>query len=115
MSDVSAPRPGRMQRAWRWLRWLLICYLLILLAMMLFEEKLIYFPSKFPEGDWNPRGLAVEDAEFSAEDGTQLHGWYLPHTAARAVLLVAHGNAGNITHRQDLLSTLHQFGAGFGG
>ena len=39
----------------------------------------------------------IEDARFAAADGTQLHGWYLPHPRPRAVVLFCHGNAGNIT------------------
>ena len=39
--------------------------------------------------------------------GTRLHGWYVPHEHPRAVILLAHGNAGNVTHRADLLRDLH--------
>jgi len=68
---------------------------------MFFEERLIFFPSRYPEGDWNPRGLTVEDAEFTADDGVRLHGWFCPVENPRAVVLISHGNAGNITHRYE--------------
>ena len=54
--------------------------------------------------------MAVEDAWFSAADGTKLHGWYLPHPRARAVVLFCHGNGGNITHRADALRRLNRAG-----
>ena len=66
---------------------------------MLLEESLIFFPASYPEGDYNPVGLAFEDAWITAADGTRLHGWYVEHPHPRAVILLAHGNAGNLSHR----------------
>ncbi len=65
------------------------------------ENKIIYHPYKFPEGFWHPASFDVEaeDIFFQAEDGTKLHGWYIPSPEARGTLLWFHGNAGNITHR----------------
>ncbi len=63
------------------------------------DELLLFFPSKFPNGDWNPKDLQFKDVFFSAEDGTKLHGWYCPADDARAVVLVAHGNAGHVASR----------------
>jgi fermentation-respiration switch protein FrsA (DUF1100 family) len=74
--------------------------------LMAFEDSLIFFPSPYPEGDWNPGGLPIEDAWFEAPDATRLHGWFIPHPAPRAVVLFAHGNAGNVTHRIDALHRL---------
>jgi uncharacterized protein len=85
-------------------------YLLIIIVMMFLEESLLYFPVKYPEGNWSPPGLALEDASFEAADGTRLHGWFMPHDHPRAVVLFAHGNAGNITHRADLYYALHRLG-----
>jgi uncharacterized protein len=96
---------------WRISRSVLIGFLLILLVMMLFEEKLIFFPAKYPAGRWDPVGLEFEDAEFSASDGVRLHGWYVPHPRPRAVVLISHGNGGNLSHRDDLLRALHRLGA----
>lgn len=71
--------------------------------MAFLEESLIFFPSKFPDGVWKPHGLDFEDAWFKAADGTELHGWYCPHENPRAVVLFAHGNAGNLSHRYERL------------
>jgi len=84
-----------------------LAYLVILLWMLIIENSLVYFPDRFPEGDWQPWGLQFEDAEFRAADGTRLHGWHVPHVEARAVVLYAHGNAGNLSHRADILRRLH--------
>ena len=74
--------------------------------MLALENSLIYFPTAYPDGYWNPPGLKFEDAWFESPDGTKLHGWYVPHPSPRAVLLFAHGNAGNLSHRFELLDVL---------
>jgi hypothetical protein len=93
--------------AYRFVRLPLVCYLLLLLILMIFEEAMIFFPSPYPEGNWQPPGVSFEDAEFQAADGTRLHGWYAHRRDARAVVLFCHGNAGNVTHRAYTLAALH--------
>jgi fermentation-respiration switch protein FrsA (DUF1100 family) len=78
-------------------------YVTVVVLSMFLEESLVYFPSRYPEGDWKPLDLRYEDAEFTAADGVRLHGWYLPHPQPLASVLFCHGNAGNITHRAELL------------
>ncbi len=63
-----------------------------------FELSKLYQPLPYPVGDWNPEGLEYEDAWFSASDGTRLHGWYVPCQNPEAVVLFAHGNAGNVSN-----------------
>jgi len=86
---------------------LLGSYGLAVLLVMLFENSLIFHPIRHPGGDWTPHGLAVEEAWFEADDGTKLHGWFVPHDAPKAIVLFAHGNGGNVTHRTDLLREFH--------
>lgn len=85
---------------------LILCLVLVVLCMI-FEEQFIFFPSRYPQGDWNPAGLKFEDAQFTASDGTPLHGWYVPHENPRAVVLFSHGNAGNLSDRAEMLRTLN--------
>ena len=110
MTDIKPPRTAwqsRYNMAWRAVRLFLIAYLFVLLAMMQFENSLIYFPLNYPEDNWHPPGITLEDARFTAADGTKIHGWYVPHEKPRAVVLFCHGNAGNITHRTEILRELH--------
>ncbi len=72
-----------------------------------FEQAHVYYPVRYPDGDWHPEGLNFEDAWFTASDGTRLHGWFVPHDRPRAVALFAHGNAGNVSHRAASLRLLH--------
>ncbi|HEV3440771.1 MAG TPA: alpha/beta hydrolase [Gemmata sp.] len=60
------------------------------------EQSLVFWPVTYPKGDWILEP-GVEDAWFKSADDTQLHGWYAEVKQPRAVVLYAHGNAGNIT------------------
>ncbi len=93
----------------RWFAAVLAAYLVILVAASFLENKLVFFPMAYPGGDWKAAErlrLPIEDAWFDSSDGTRLHGWYVPCPNARAAVLFCHGNAGNITHRAEVLDRL---------
>ncbi len=70
------------------------------------DELLLFLPAKHPSGDWQPKDLRFEDVHFIADDKTQLHGWYCPCDNPRAVILLAHGNAGHVASRAPWLRYL---------
>jgi fermentation-respiration switch protein FrsA (DUF1100 family) len=70
------------------------------------DELLLFFPTKYPNGQWKPKDLEFQDVFFDSEDDTKLHGWYCPAQAPRAVVLVAHGNAGHVASRAPWLRFL---------
>ena len=70
------------------------------------DELLLFFPAKYPTGDWQPKDLRCDDVYFIADDKTQLHGWYCPCDNPRAVILLAHGNAGHVASRAPWLRYL---------
>ncbi|HEV7902988.1 MAG TPA: alpha/beta hydrolase [Pyrinomonadaceae bacterium] len=90
--------------------------------VMLFEDSFIYFPAKYPAGVWEreqrqPRegeiAARTEDVQLTSADGVRLHGWYctpqvgrggaLERVETRRTLLFLHGNAGNISHRYEII------------
>jgi fermentation-respiration switch protein FrsA (DUF1100 family) len=73
------------------------------------ETSLIFVPTKYPEGNWAPPGLAFEDAYFQSADGVKLHGWYVPHEHPKAIILYCHGNAGNLSIWADVVRVLHDY------
>jgi fermentation-respiration switch protein FrsA (DUF1100 family) len=94
-------------------------------AIMIFEDRLIYFPSRYPKGDWNVNAMPRHEGEvwprivdvlLTTSDGVKLHGWYcapvrthngMPVNLANGqVLLWLHGNAGNITDRYDMIEAM---------
>ncbi len=119
-------------RLWHGNHWCLIAarvgltvYLGLIGALMLFEEKLIYYPSKFPQGHWDiartppVRGRispVIEECWFETDDGVKINGWFCQATQWQddhfapipelPTLLFCHGNAGNITSRYDHIEFL---------
>lgn len=70
------------------------------------DELLLFFPTKYPAGNWEPEDLRYEDVFFEADDKTELHGWYCPVDRPRAVVLIMHGNGGHLAMRADWLRYL---------
>lgn len=70
------------------------------------DEILLFRPTQYPDGYWNPQGLVYEDVWLNSADGTQLHAWYCPVAEPVAVVLYLHGNGGNLSHRADVMTHL---------
>jgi hypothetical protein len=87
--------------------WLGVFLAAIVLVPVLFEKRLIYFPFRRLEVTPRDLGLRFEEARLVADDGTALHGWFLPVEGSRYTVLVCHGNAGNISHRLDRALLMH--------
>jgi hypothetical protein len=104
IATPGAPSSSRRQRVLRLAMGLTMTYLLLVGCAMVFEERLIFFPVRYPIGHWDAVGLQYEDVVFVTEDGVRLHGWYCPVPRPRCVFLMLHGNAGNITHRVDRIT-----------
>ena len=95
--------------------YLVVLVLILVVSFYLFyplvESFFIYFPqSRF---DFTPEEfrLQYKEAYFNTEDGNQLHGWLFPSEKDGPVILHFHGNAGNISHRLDLVQPF--LGKGF--
>ncbi len=77
------------------------------------QAKLIYYPN-LPSRELTTSpadiGLEYESITITTSDDIRLHGWFVPADKARGVLLFFHGNAGNISHRLDLLEIFHNLG-----
>ena len=89
----------------------------LLIGLRRLEHKMLYYPMKFPAGDWDTAWFPgmLEDCAFTAGDGVSLHGWFVRRHSevpeeAPYTLLFFHGNAGNITHRLENVAYLIQSG-----
>jgi fermentation-respiration switch protein FrsA (DUF1100 family) len=69
--------------------------------LLIFETRLLFFPSRAHEITPGQVGLTFEDVTLTTEDGVRLHAWFLPVPSSRWTVLVSHGNGGNISHRLD--------------
>lgn len=87
-------------------------YTLLCAALFLFQSRLVYFPDVGREIVATPKqaGLAYEEATIATADGETLRGWFVAADRPRATLLFLHGNAGNISHRLDWITLLHEIG-----
>ncbi len=105
----SLPRRPRLRLPRRWIRktarrialasGLALCaYLLLCLFMIYYEPQLVYLPAR-PSEEWLDKpSAAIEDITLRTKDGA-LHGWYLPVKKSDAVVLMCHGQSGNLTAR----------------
>ena len=77
------------------------------------QARLIYYPH-LPSRELTTSpadiGLEYESITITTSDDVGLHGWFVPADKARGVLLFFHGNAGNISHRLELLEIFHNLG-----
>lgn len=68
-----------------------------------FEHRQVYAPRRELEGQASDLGRPFEEVFLTTSDGLKLHGWFFPAAAdaprTRQVLLLCHGNAGNVSHR----------------
>ncbi|AXK38862.1 alpha/beta hydrolase [Crenobacter cavernae] len=87
-------------------------YAALLGLVFVLQGHLVYFPDMGRQIVQTPRdaGLAYEAVWLTTEDGIRIEAWYLPAPAARGVALLAHGNAGNISHRMDYAPMFHRLG-----
>ena len=72
------------------------------------DELLMFQPTKYPHGDWQPAGLDFTDVWITSKDGTRLHGWYCPAESPKAVMLYFHGTGGNLAGRTSTLKFLQE-------
>lgn len=70
-------------------------------------ERWLVYPAPPQRGaDWVAAELPHEDVNFVADDGTKLHGWFVPHPAPRAIVLFCHGNGEHVAGLAPALALL---------
>ena len=89
-----------------------VCVYAVVVAFVYFRQSsLIYYPN-MPGRNLvatpDRVGLNYRDVQFVTEDNIKLHGWFVPHDAAKGTLLFFHGNAGNISHRLESIDFFHR-------
>jgi fermentation-respiration switch protein FrsA (DUF1100 family) len=75
-----------------------------------FVESQVFFPDTTIEQTPVDLDLPFEDIWFTSSDAVRLHGWLIPASSPKYLLLFCHGNAGNISHRLDNVRLLHNRG-----
>ncbi len=76
-----------------------------------FERSSVYFPYRGMETAPADAGMVYEDVYFETSDGIRINAWFVPAEGeARATVLFCHGNAGNISHRLEIIGMLRGLG-----
>lgn len=84
---------------------LLAVWAALVAILSLMESRLLFFPTKTLDATPSDFGLESDDLRVTTSDGVALSGWWIraagigPRSAARRVVLLFHGNAGNVSHR----------------
>lgn len=87
-----------------------------LAALIYFKQDALVFQAGMERGfQATPAniGLRFDAVTLATDDGEKLDAWHVPAkagTSARGLVLVFHGNAGNIGHRLDYLRMFHDLG-----
>lgn len=85
-------------------------YLGIVLLLVIFQSKFIYYPERnifmYPDSI----GLKYEQVFFKTVDSLKLSGWFVPCENSNDVILFCHGNAGNISHRLESIQIFNRLG-----
>jgi fermentation-respiration switch protein FrsA (DUF1100 family) len=93
------------------LQWIVPVPLLVAAFYYLYpkiENYLVFFPERSFDSTPEAFGLTYRNVYFTTEDGKKLHGWFFPGQISDPVILHFHGNAGNLSHRLDLITHLLQ-------
>lgn len=92
-------------------------YLVLVAALALFENSLVYPGSKYPKGNWEAEKLGYSEVEFKSTDGTKLFGWYLSYVPPGGVAAgkgnsnePSNGGAGNSKSKSQARTILHCHG-----
>ena len=80
------------------------------LFLYFFQSQMIFYPQHAIDMTPANRGLIYEEVFFETGDGVKLCGWFIPAQQARGVILVCHGNAGNISNRMETIGIFSRLG-----
>ncbi|MBI5623961.1 MAG: alpha/beta hydrolase [Elusimicrobia bacterium] len=103
--------PPGAQTALQHAAWGLAAAAALWLGLRWFERANLYFPSRDLAGGPADIGLASSEMLTRTEDGETIHGWFVDAGPESPVLLVSHGNGGDISDRLDKLRIFRDAGA----
>ena len=93
------------------LRIVLLVYVGLCAYLYVFQARCIYFPTKRLDASPADVGLEHEEVRLTTSDGNMIYGWLVPaERNERGVILLCHGNGGNISHRLETLLLFRDLG-----
>ncbi|HSR66333.1 MAG TPA: alpha/beta hydrolase [Acidobacteriota bacterium] len=80
------------------------------LAVVYFEPKLVFHPTRGLTSTPAHMGLDYEEQRIETADGETVVVWTVPHPEPRGQVLYFHGNAGNLSSWVEFLDSFHRQG-----
>lgn len=78
-------------------------YLVLSLYIYFAQSSMVFLPQRAIDSTPDAVGMAFEEVHAVTSDSIKIHGWFVPALKSRGTLLFSHGNAGNISHRLQLI------------
>ncbi|TMM57380.1 alpha/beta hydrolase [Maribacter algarum] len=75
-----------------------VLYLLLVVSIYFFQERLIFFPSKMPMQHEYEFCQPFEEFFLETKDGAKLNAVHIQNNSSKGVALYFHGNSGNVSH-----------------
>ncbi len=82
---------------------LLVLSFLLIFYLKYFEKTGVFFPSRQISITPKDMGLDYEEVFLQSPDDLTIHGWFCKANQDKGTILFFHGNAGNISHRLELI------------
>jgi len=101
---------ARLRSPRAWIIAALLVFIWLLLGRLI--DRLVYYPSTYPEGNWELQTKAgAQDVWITTADGVRLNAWWFPRRGSSFATLFLHGNAGNVTDRIDHAEAIKEAGS----
>jgi fermentation-respiration switch protein FrsA (DUF1100 family) len=82
-----------------------------MIIMFILQRRMIYYPMSLEKAyEFPPYVPGMEEVYMTCDDGTVIHGLWAPGKEERPCVLIFHGNAGNVIHREVLMQGFNQRG-----
>jgi fermentation-respiration switch protein FrsA (DUF1100 family) len=108
---MTKPQPPKNWKRFmfRVLRRLILCYVIILVALLALEDRLLFAPGS----EWHPppAEVAVTEFQLRTAEGIAIDAWWsAPHgwKPADGAILFCHGNGGNLSYRGSMFKPCHE-------
>jgi len=85
-------------------------YVGLSLYMFVFQERVVFYPSKRVTATPDQIGLSYEELVLPTKGGQTVSAWFVPSENSRGTVVFCHGNAGNIGDRLDTLEIFNGLG-----
>lgn len=102
-----------MQTLWFIVLFIVIVYVGFAAFLFIFQAKLLFFPDRVIVDTPRSAGLDYDSVTLITKDNIKISAWYVPAPSGgndRGTILFCHGNAGNISHRIELIKIFHDLG-----